>query len=102
MTTLFLAFRNPGPTWQRGMSSRQQSLWNEHADFMDALFDAGRIVLAGPYTDGSRVLIILNARNREEAEDMLRDDPWVGAGILLPSEVVEWTVFLDSRQKDRK
>ena len=96
--TLFLVFREPGPSWVPGVVTRQQPLWDEHAAFMDGLFAGGRIVLAGPYADRSRVLIIVEARDAQEASALFRDDPWEEAGILVPSDVVEWTVFLDSRQ----
>jgi uncharacterized protein YciI len=99
MSTLFLVFRDPGPSWVPGVPSRQQPLWNEHAAFMDGLFEEGRIVLGGPYADYSRVLIIVDARDAEEASALFRGDPWEEAGILVPSEVVEWTVFLDSRRR---
>ncbi len=97
--TLYLVFRDPGPAWVPGRSSRQQPLWDEHAEFMDRLFDQGRIVLGGPYADASRVLIIVNARDRVEAGALFRDDPWTTRGILVDSEVIEWSIFLDSRQK---
>jgi uncharacterized protein YciI len=97
-STLFLVFREPGPSWVPGVATRQQALWDEHAAFMDGLFEQGRIVLAGPYADLSRVLIIVEARDVTEASALLRDDPWEEAGILVPSDVVEWTVFLDSRR----
>jgi uncharacterized protein len=98
MSTLYLVFREPGPSWVSGVPSRQQPLWDEHAAFMDGLFARGRIVMAGPYADYSRVLIIVEARDAGEASALLRDDPWEEAGILVPSDVVEWTVFLDSRR----
>jgi uncharacterized protein YciI len=98
-TTLFLVFRDPGPAWLPGLSSRQQPHWDEHAEFMDRLFDAGRIVLGGPYADTSRVLIIVTARDCDEARALFRDDPWTSRGILVDSEVIEWSIFLDSRQK---
>jgi len=98
MSTLFLVFRDPGPSWLPGVPTRQQPLWDEHAAFVDRIFDAGRIVLAGPYADCSRALIIVEARNAQETSALFRDDPWEKAGILVPSEVVEWTIFLDSRQ----
>ena len=98
MSTLFLTFRDPGPSWVPGMPSRQQPLWDEHAAFMDRLFEQGRVVLGGPYADYSRVLIIVEAPDAEEASALFRDDPWATAGILVPSEVIEWTVFLDSRR----
>jgi uncharacterized protein len=98
MTTLFLVFRDPGPAWVPGTPTRQQPLWNEHAVFMDRLFEEGRIVLGGPYADYSRALVIVEARDAEEASALFRDDPWSTAGILIPSDVIEWTVFLDSRR----
>jgi uncharacterized protein len=97
--TLYLVFRDPGPAWVAGRSSREQPLWDVHAEFMDRLFDQGRIVLGGPYADTSRVLIIVNARDRDEARAFFRDDPWTSRGILVDSEVIEWSIFLDSRQK---
>jgi uncharacterized protein len=95
--TLFLVFRNPGPSWLPGLSSREQPLWDEHALFMDRLFDQGRIVLGGPYADYSRVLLVVQARDRDEASEIFRDDPWTRHGVLFESEIIEWTIFLDSR-----
>jgi uncharacterized protein YciI len=97
MSTLFLVFRDPGPSWMPGVPTRQQPLWDRHAIFMDGLFEAGRVILAGPYADCSRALVIVQARDAEEASDLFRDDPWAKAGILVPGQVVEWTLFLDSR-----
>jgi uncharacterized protein YciI len=98
MRTLFLVFRDPGPAWVTGVPTRQQPLWDEHAAFMDGLFEAGRVVLAGPYADCSRALVIVEARDVEEAAALFRGDPWEKAGILAPGQVVEWTIFLDSRR----
>jgi len=98
-TTLFLVFRNPGPSWVPGRSSREQPLWEEHAVFIDRLFEEGRIVLAGPYADSSRALLVVKARDGQEASNLFREDPWAESGILVPSEVIEWSVFLDSCPK---
>lgn len=96
-TTLFLVFRDPGPAWVPGRPTPEQQGWEEHALFMDRVFEQGRIVLAGPYADYSRVLLIVKAGNRAEAADLLVEDPWTKSGILGPPEVIEWKVFLDSR-----
>jgi len=65
---------------------------------MDTLFEQGRIVLGGPYADNSRVLFVVQARDAAEASDLFRDDPWAERGILVESEIIEWSVFLDSRR----
>ena len=96
MRILFLVFRNPGPSWVPGVSTREQPLWDEHAEFMDKLFEERHIVLAGPYADYSRALVIVQASDSESAAALFQDDPWTKAGILLRGEVVEWNVFLDS------
>ena len=93
---LFLAFRDPGPSWVPGVPSRQQPLWEDHAAFMDDLFARGHVVLAGPYADFSRVLVIVDAGDAVEASALLRGDPWEHAGILVPAQIVEWVVFLET------
>lgn len=91
-------YREPGPAWVAGKGTREQPLWDEHAVFMDRLFEEGRIVLAGPYADKGRALVIMEAQDAAEASDSFLDDPWVTNGILLTADVVEWTIFLDSRR----
>jgi hypothetical protein len=100
-TMLYLVFRDPGPSWVPGVPTRRQPLWDEHAAFMDRLFEQGRIVLGGPYADFSRALLVVQADGLAEASALLRDDPWARAGILVESQVVEWSIFLDGRAKRR-
>ena len=82
-----------------GVPTRQQPLWDEHAAFMDDLFARGHVVLAGPYADFSRALVIVDAVDAAAVEALFRDDPWVRAGILVPGPVIEWLIFLDSRKR---
>jgi uncharacterized protein YciI len=95
---LFLAFREPGPAWVPGVPTRQQPLWDEHAAFMDDLFARGHVVLAGPFADFSRALVIMDASDAGEVSTLFHDDPWEKAGILVSGQIIEWVVFLDSRK----
>jgi uncharacterized protein YciI len=95
----FAIFCNPGHNWVKGTPSRQQPLWDEHAAFMDKLFDEGVIVLAGPYADWSGALVIVEAVGEAAVRRMFHDDPWTVHDILGVGSVKEWTIFLDSRQK---
>jgi uncharacterized protein YciI len=48
---------------------------------------AGRIVLAGPFTDGSGSLIVVDADSRESVWKMVAADPYVVHGIFDRVEV---------------
>ena len=89
----------PGSQWDINKPVREQDYWDEHARFMDSHFDAGRIILAGPFPDSSGSMIILALENVNEARLMLRDDPWSHHDILVPRDFKEWTIFLDARDR---
>ena len=53
--------------------------------------EAGRIVLAGPFTDGSGSLIVVDVPSREEAWQMVATDPYVQHGVFNHVEVKPFT-----------
>ena len=88
-----------GSRWNPELPVRKQAHWAEHARFMDALFDACHVILAGPFADDSGSMVILLAESVEAAQAIFRADPWAHHDILLIDEVKEWTIFLDGRNK---
>jgi uncharacterized protein YciI len=96
----FAVLRQPGPAWIQGKPTRQQPLWDEHAAFMDRIFETGAILLAGPYADHSSTLLIIQAEDEAAVQTMFRDDPWTVQQILDAGQAREWTIFLDSRQRE--
>jgi uncharacterized protein YciI len=90
----FIVFRRPGPAWVGGQGSRQQPGWDAHAQFMDALYESGKVLVGGPYADFSRVLQIVACSSKAEAEHLFDEDPWTEAGILETDEVHPWLAFL--------
>jgi uncharacterized protein len=101
MNQTIAVFLRHGSRWDSSLPVREQAYWDEHARFMDALFDAGRVILGGPFADGSGSMVILLAESVEEARAIFRDDPWAHQDILLADEIKEWTIFLDARDKER-
>jgi uncharacterized protein YciI len=99
MKQTFAIFREPGAAWLEGKTSREQPSWNEHAAFMDNLFEQGVIVLGGPYADYSGVLLIVEVENEDAAGHLFDDDPWTIHDILRKGMVKPWLIFLDGRQK---
>lgn len=99
MNKTFAAFFSPGPAWSSGKTSREQSHWTEHAAFMDQLFDAGTVILGGPYADYTSLLVIVEAVDEEAVHALFGDDPFVIHEVVHLSSVHEWLIFLDARHK---
>jgi hypothetical protein len=75
----------------------EQSLWPEHASFMDDLVDAGFVVLGGPLADDLRVTLAIEAASEDEVRETLSRDPWSGSHLQI--EAIEpWTIRLDGRR----
>jgi uncharacterized protein len=92
-------FQHPGSRWNPDRPVREQAYWDDHARFMDALFDAGAVILGGPFADGSGSMVILAAESVEAARAIFQQDPWTQQDVLVAAEVKEWTIFLDARDK---
>ena len=97
---MFFAVRlERGGPWEWSRDLREQEGWDEHARFMDGLFEADTVVLGGPFADVSGSMVILRAESAEAARAILREDPWARQDVLVAGEVKEWTIFLDARDK---
>jgi uncharacterized protein YciI len=96
---LFVTLRAAGPAWVAGVGVREQPLWDEHAVFMDRLFDEGRILLGGPFTDGAGAMVIveINTDDPADVRAMFAADPWITDGIHVLTDVKPWQIFLDAR-----
>lgn len=61
---------------------------------MDELHERGEVILAGPYEDRSRVLLIVRSSSHSDAEQLFDADPWTETGILELDGVHAWEPFL--------
>lgn len=94
----FVVLRKVNANWLPSVSVRQQPYWDEHAEFMDALFEAGHILLGGPFDDGSGALLIIKAESEPAAQTMFDNDPWTLQNIQVNAEVKAWQIFLNAYQ----
>src|SRR5690349_10605777 len=99
MNKTIAVFLYHGSRWNPGQPVREQAYWDEHARFMDELFDAGRVILAGPFADNSGTMVILSAESVEAARAILQKDPWAKQDILIARDFKEWTIFLDANNR---
>jgi uncharacterized protein YciI len=58
-----------------------------HLQHLEPLSQAGRVVLAGPFTDGSGSLIIVDLPSRAAVWEVVARDPYVVNGIFNRVEV---------------
>ena len=58
-----------------------------HLEKLRRLAAQGRLVLAGPFTDGHGSMIVLHAESRDDAEKAAREDPYAIHGIFERTEV---------------
>ena len=94
--TYFVVLRRSGPEWKSGVPLEQQSGWDEHAAFMDALVDDGFVLLGGPLTnDEGQALLVVEADDEETVQRTLAGDPWHESHLVVDS-VDEWTIRLGS------
>jgi uncharacterized protein YciI len=85
--------RRSGPRWQPGKPLEEQSGWQEHAAFIDALVDDGFIVLGGPLADEERVVHAIEAESEDEISATLARDPWSGSHLVVET-IERWTIRL--------
>ena len=85
-----------GPQWAPSRPLEEQSDWLVHAAFMDALVDAGVIVLGGPLGDEHRVAHAIEAESVDAVRATLARDPWSETHLRVDT-IDPWTIRLDGR-----
>jgi uncharacterized protein YciI len=91
-----VTLRRSGPRYDHSKALEEQSGWAAHAAFMDALVDAGFVVLGGPLADEERVVHAVEARSAQAVRDTLARDPWSETHLRIES-IEAWTIRLDAR-----
>jgi uncharacterized protein YciI len=94
---IFVATMVNGPGYDTSRPRREQSGWDEHAVFMNALVDEGFVILGGPIGDGAQVMLVIDAKDADEIEERLASDPWASQGVLRIGTLQPWTLWLDGR-----
>jgi uncharacterized protein YciI len=84
MTTYYVGFLYRGPKWTPGETPELQRLQEEHLANIRRLADSGKLLLAGPFTDGGdlRGMFVFKVDSMEEAKALADGDPAVKAGRL--------------------
>jgi len=99
MKNTFVILWAPGAAWTAGKTVREQAYWDEHAEFMDRLFENGTVIMGGPFNDGTGSLVIVEAEEINEVSSLFANDPFVVHQIFTLRSLKQWQLFLDARQK---
>ena len=85
--------RRSGPDYDHSKPLEEQSVWLDHAAFMDGLVDEGFIVLGGVLGDELRTAHAVEASSEDEIRESLARDPWSGTHLVVDS-IDPWTIRL--------
>jgi uncharacterized protein YciI len=69
-----------------------------HRQYLSSLLEQGRLAAAGPFTDDSGALIVYEANSKEEAETILKGDPFHHNGIFLSYVIRPWNPVINNPQ----
>ncbi len=69
-----------------------------HRQYLATLKERGQLVASGPFTDDSGALIVYEAPTREEAEAILKGDPFHAHGIFLHWQLRPWNPVIANRE----
>ena len=98
MPMVHVVVRQAGPQWLSGRPLEEQTGWQEHAEYMDALVEEGFIVLGGPVSDDGRVVHAVEAESEDAVRATWARDPWSETHLVVDS-IEPWTIRLDGRER---
>ena len=86
----------PGPAWMSGLPEEQPG-WDEHARFIDDLVERGVFVMGGPYATRLGSMSLWEGVDSDEVRTVVQDDPFVRNGVFEIEDVIDWTVYVDTK-----
>jgi uncharacterized protein YciI len=79
-------------------TAKVQAIRPSHRQYLTSLKERGQLVACGPFTDDSGALIIYEAASRDEAEKLLKSDPFNQAGVFLTYQLRPWNSVMANRE----
>ncbi len=70
-----------------------QSVRPLHRDYAQGLVGQGKIVIAGPFSDGAGAIIVYEAESLEQAEALAANDPYAKGGVWTKYEIHPWDII---------
>ncbi len=92
LASYYFVLLTRGPEWTAEKTPATEKIQAAHLANITKLHDAGKLVLAGPFTDNGnwRGIFIFKTSSIEETKSLVENDPAVQAGRLT-YEIHPWT-----------
>jgi uncharacterized protein YciI len=68
-----------------------------HRQYLATLKAQGNLAISGPFTDDWGALIVYEAESKEQAEMLLKGDPFYDAGIFVQWTIRPWNTVIANR-----
>jgi uncharacterized protein YciI len=78
--------------------AKVQALRPLHRQYLTRLREGGQLAASGPFADDSGALIIYEAASAEEAEQLLKGDPFSQNGIFVSYRLRPWNPVIANRE----
>ena len=93
MTTYYMGLIRRGESWSPEVTPESEAIQAAHLAYIRGMFEAGQLVVAGPFTDGGnlRGVFLFRTETLAEAEALASGDPAVKAGRLIV-DIHPWMV----------
>lgn len=69
-----------------------------HRQYLASLRERGQLAVSGPFTDDSGALIVYEANSPEDAEALLKADPFNKNGIFVRYQLRPWNTVIANRE----
>ena len=94
-----LALLRHGPKWTTTDNAEKERLKAEHLNYVLSLLDSGKVIIAGPFTDGGEIagVFIFRAKSAEEAKAWVDADPTIAAGLQIEEMHPWWSEDIFSK-----
>src|SRR5580700_4058406 len=85
MSNYIVGFLRKGPSWSPGETEESRKIQEGHLANINRMAGAGKLAVAGPFTDGGdmRGIFIFKNTTMEEAKTLVAADPAVKSGRLV-------------------
>jgi uncharacterized protein YciI len=64
-----------------------------HRQYLIGLRDQNKLVISGPFGDDVGGLLVYQAESPEQADTLVREDPFAKQGVFLSWEIRPWNVI---------